>query len=161
MMTHNFIWDAVNRLDRRLSPRRSKATGRRRTVATARDERRRLITLGLMMRFASFAAQPSPRCGCRLKTEAHDLAAEAAWLAGYRSRNHPGRAVDLPHGLPEARGLGVPVRRRQFKDWQRLLCLCVFWRFAPAGDGTPRQSSPRPPSLISDGDGYRVHFPFS
>ncbi len=58
------------------------------TVATARDERRRLITLGLMMTFASLTAQPNPRCSYRLKAEDYDFAPKAASLDGYWSRNH-------------------------------------------------------------------------
>ena len=88
-MTNDLIRGDVNWFDCRRSQRRSvKVSGRRKTVATAQDERRRLITPGLMMTFASLAAQPNPRCSCRLKTEDCDFAPKAASLDGYRSRNH-------------------------------------------------------------------------
>jgi type IV secretory pathway TrbF-like protein len=161
-MANDLMRGDVNWFDGRHSQRRSaKASGRRKTVATARDERRRLITLGLMMTFASLAAQSNPRCSYRLKTEDYEFAPKAASLDGYRSRNHLGPTVDLPRALPEARGLGVPVRRRQCKDCRRFRCLCVFWRFAPSGDGTPRRSSLHPISLVREGDGYRFRFPYS
>jgi hypothetical protein len=111
-MTNDLVRHDVNWFAGRRAQRRSaKAGGRRKTVATAQDERRRLITLGLTMTFAGRTAQPNQRCRCRLKTEEYDFAPKAASLDGYRSRNHLAPAVDLPHALPEARGLGVTVRR--------------------------------------------------
>jgi hypothetical protein len=95
-----------NWFDRRRSRRRS-TIAQRNSVATAWDERRRSITPGFMMTFASLAAQANPRCSCQLKTEDYDFAPKAGSLDGYRPRNHLGPAVDLPHALPEARGLGV------------------------------------------------------
>jgi len=97
-MTNDLVRGDVNWFD---SERRSaKTAGRRKTVATAQDERRRLITLGLMMKFATLAAQSNPRCSYRPKTEDYELAPKAA-------RNHLKPAVDLPHALPKARGLDV------------------------------------------------------
>jgi hypothetical protein len=161
-MTNDLKRSDVSWFDSPRSRRRSaKAGGRRKTVATPQDERRRLITLGLTMRFAGLIAQPNQRCSCRLKTEEYDFAPKAASLDGYRLRNHLAPAVDLPHALPEARGLGVPVLRRQCRDCRRFRCPCVFWRFAPAGDSTPRKSSLYRTSLVREGDSYRFYFPFS
>ncbi len=36
--------------------------------------------------------------------------------------------IRLARILPDARGLGVPVRRRQCKSCRQPRCLCVFWR---------------------------------
>ena len=153
-MTNDLIRGDVNWFDRRCSQRRSaRVAGRRSRVATAQDERRRSITLGSMMTFASLAAQPNPRWSCRPKNrgltislrELHRLMAtdrEIVWDL----------PSDLPHALPEARGLGVTVRRRQCKNCRLFQCLCVFWRFCACSDGTPRQSSLHPTSPLRESD---------
>ena len=93
-MTNDLIRGDVNWFNRRCSQRRSAGVaGRRSRVATAQDDRRRLITLGLMMTFASLAAQPNPRWSCRLKTEDFSLAPRAASLDRCRSRIRLGLAV--------------------------------------------------------------------
>ena len=80
-MTNDLVRHDVNWFDDRRAQRRSaRAGGRRKTVATPQDERRRLITLGLTMRFAGLIAQPNQRCSCRLKTEDYDFAPKAASL---------------------------------------------------------------------------------
>ena len=93
-MTNDLIRGDVNWFDRRCSQRRSAGVaGRRSRVATAQDERRRSITLGSMMTFASLAAQPNPRWSCRPKTEDFSLAPRAASLDRCRSRIRLGLAV--------------------------------------------------------------------
>ena len=156
-MTNDLIRGDVNWCDRRCSQRRSAGVaGRRSRVATAQDERRRSITLGSMMTFASLAAQPNPRWSCRPKTEDFSLAPRAASLDRCRSRILGTRRL-LPHALPEARGLGAPVRRRQRKNCRLFQCLCVFWRSVPAEHWPPAQSSLHPIPPLRESDPYRLH----
>ena len=76
-MTNDLIRGDVNWFDGRRSQRRSaKVSGRRKTVATAQDERRRLITLGLDddVRQSRGATQPAVQLppedrGLRLRSE--------------------------------------------------------------------------------------------
>jgi hypothetical protein len=148
-MVNYSVRSGLNWFDRRVLARRSaKSIGRQNSVATAQEERRRFITLGLRMTFASLAAQPNRRWGCRLRVENFGSAAVAAALYRCQPRARQGLTVYVPHVLPKARGLGVTVRRRQCKDCRRFRCLCVFWRFAPAGDCPPGQSSLHPIPLF-------------
>jgi hypothetical protein len=93
-------------------------------------------------------AQPRPPWSCHLRKENFGSAAVAAPLYRCQPRARQGLTVYVPHVLPKARGLGVTVRRRQCKDCRRFRCLCVFWRFAPAGDCPPGQSSLHPIPLF-------------
>ncbi len=107
-MTNDLVRGDVNWFDGRRSQRRSaKVSSRRKTVATAQHERRRLITLGLTMTFASLTTQPNPRCSCRLKTEDFGSAPRAASLDRCRSRIHLGLAVyfRMPYLKREVSGL--------------------------------------------------------
>ena len=148
MMAHP-VREDINWFNRRLlqSPS-AKVTPRRDTAVTSLDERRRFITLGLMVTFASLAAQPHPRWSCHLRKENFGSAAVAAPRYPCQPRARQGLTVYVPHVLPKARGLGVTVRRRQCKDCRRFRSLCVFWRFAPAGDCPPGQSSLHPIPLF-------------
>jgi len=80
-MVNYSVRSGLNWFDRRVLARRSaKIIGRQNSVATAQEERRRFITLGLRMTFASLAAQPNRRWGCRLRVESFGSARLAAPL---------------------------------------------------------------------------------
>lgn len=159
-MVHYRMPRYVNCFDSRPSRRRPvRDPGQPSAVVTAQDERRRWITLGLMMTFASLAAQPHLHWSCRLKTG--DFSSAPVTAPADRCREPRGRlglALYVPHALPEARGLGVTIRRRQCRHCRRPRCLCVFWRIAPAADCR----LPQPPipsnSLIGARADRRVRF---
>jgi hypothetical protein len=95
MMAHPVRGD-INWFNRRLlqSPP-AKVTPRRSTVVTPLDERRSFITLGLMVTFASLAAQTHPRWSCHLRKNCGS-AAVAAPLYRCQPRARQGLTVYVP-----------------------------------------------------------------
>lgn len=90
--------------------------------------RRRLITVGLTLFVASTAAHQGLQSHRGPNDDDPQSGGGLVRSGRFDRRGFFRAALHLAHLLPDARGLGVPVRRRQCKGCHRVRCLCVFWR---------------------------------